>query len=151
MSKPTHGFAPKNAKARTANGYQIWGSMIHRCHSPKSSGYYLYGGRGITVCDRWRNSFPAFLEDMGPKPKGKSLDRIDNNKGYSKENCRWATQKEQSANRRDNRIFTIDGESKCLAEWCRRYGKRFDTVWRRIYQRGMNPSDALRMPIGSLR
>jgi predicted DNA-binding transcriptional regulator AlpA len=78
--------------------------MVQRCTNPNDPGYRYYGGRGITVCERWRNSFEAFLEDMGRKPSPElSLDRIDNDKltdSYSKENCRWATKKEQNQNRR---------------------------------------------------
>lgn len=78
--------------------YANWEHMIDRCENPNNSKYALYGGRGITVCDRWRNSFSAFLEDMGDRPHNKSIDRIDSNKGYSLDNCRWATVLEQNRN-----------------------------------------------------
>jgi hypothetical protein len=79
--------------------YMIWSEMIARCNRPTHKRYSDYGGRGITVCDRWRD-FTAFYEDMGDRPHGRSLDRIDNDKGYSPENCQWATAIEQRANRR---------------------------------------------------
>lgn len=80
--------------------YGTWYSMKARCYNPKSISFKWYGQRGVTVCDRWRDSFSNFLEDMGERPEGKTLDRIDFNKGYSKENCRWATPQEQRTNQR---------------------------------------------------
>lgn len=85
------------SKTRT---YKTWEMMIQRCHNPKFDGFFRYGGRGIFVCDAWRASFLSFLSDMGHRPVGTTLDRIDVNTGYSKENCRWVGQSEQRFNTR---------------------------------------------------
>lgn len=90
-----HGYASRGVKTRE---YLIWVSMMQRCYNPNNKNYHRYGGRGIKVCDEWREGFINFLYSMGEKPKGKSLDRINNDGDYSPENCRWATQKEQCMN-----------------------------------------------------
>lgn len=86
-----------------SSSYRSWDAMIQRCYDKKVPHYERYGGRGISVCDRWRNSFLIFLEDMGTRPEGKTLDRIDNSGNYEPANCKWSTMKEQNNNRRDRK------------------------------------------------
>ena len=81
--------------------YKSWEGMRTRCNNPNAEKFHHYGGRGITVCERW-NSYANFLADMGPRPEGRSLDRVNNDGNYEPENCRWATAQEQRANRRDS-------------------------------------------------
>lgn len=118
-----------HAKRLTKHGmrrspeYITWCSMIKRCYNPASKAYAAYGGSGITVCDRWRESFQSFSEDMGSKPTSKhSVDRIDGSQGYGPGNCRWATQKEQSLNRKSTVFMEYNGERLCQKEWAERIG-----------------------------
>lgn len=104
--KTTHG---QSAGGRVSSTYKTWDSIKGRCTNTEHNQYSDYGGRGITVCTRWLESFDNFLEDMGERPSGMSIDRIDNNSGYSKENCRWTTSKQQIDNRRNTFVFVING------------------------------------------
>lgn len=100
--------------------YSIWSTMLGRCYNEKTKSYPEYGGRGITVCDEWKDSFETFYKDMGLRPSlNHTLDRKDNYKGYSKDNCRWATWEEQANNRSNNIFYTHNGVSRTLAGWCR--------------------------------
>lgn len=102
--------------------YRVWAAAKGRCISKTHKQYPDYGGRGITMCESWKNDFDAFHMWMGDKPPGKSLDRIDNNGNYEPGNCRWATGKEQCRNQRRNRLLTINGVTKCLADWAEETG-----------------------------
>ena len=104
-----------HARTRT---YTSWNSMKNRCTNPNHISYANYGGRGISICDRWVNSFENFLYDMGERPTGKTLDRINTNGIYEPLNCKWSTLKEQQRNRRYVRKMEYNGEIKTLPEWC---------------------------------
>ena len=120
------------SKPRTPE-FVAWEHMIQRCTNSSDSQFYNYGGRGISVCDRWQVSFVAFFEDMGPRPSDKhSIERIDNNDGYHPKNCRWATSLEQNRNRRNNNRITFQGETLCLEDWAIRYNVNRETLRRRI-------------------
>lgn len=107
--------------------------MRLRCLDPKHAAYPSYGGRGITLCERWQDSPINFLSDMGEKPTPRhEIDRIDNDKGYSPDNCRWATRKENDRNRRSNRLIEFRGEVLSLAAWCERFNIHADTVGKRL-------------------
>ena len=112
----------KHHKCKTRE-YGIWSKMIGRCENPKDHKFPVYGGRGISVCNRWRESFEAFSEDMGPRPSPRhSIDRIDVNGNYEPGNCRWATPREQSRNTRTNRPLTFNGETRLTVEWAELLG-----------------------------
>lgn len=98
--------------------YSVWLNMKQRCYNPKNGAYMNYGGRGIIMCDEWKNSFSAFLKDMGTRPKRYTLDRIDNNKGYSLDNCRWATPAEQNVNQRIRKDNTSGYRGVLLDKSC---------------------------------
>ena len=110
--------------------YHAWANMHTRCSNSKTREFKRYGGRGIRVCLRW-NDFRNFLADMGQRPAGKTIDRIDNSKGYEPENCRWATPKEQARNTRQNVTFEFNESRRCLAEWSELFNIRYATLrWR---------------------
>ena len=119
----------------------IWALMRRRCNNPKDKRYADYGGRGITVCARW-DSFENFLADMGPMPDGTSLERRNNDLGYSPDNCKWATRKEQQRNRRTNRLVTFRGETKTIVEWSELLGIAENAIRTRL-DRGWSVDDAL--------
>lgn len=111
----------------------VWNGMKSRCRNKRDRIYKHYGGRGIKVCDRWLNSFDAFIEDMGRRPSKKhSIDRIDVNGDYEPSNCRWTTQKEQARNTRRNVLVTFNGETRCISDWAERTGIKYGTLKQRI-------------------
>jgi hypothetical protein len=121
----------KGHKLGHSSIYKSWWGMRNRCLNVNSIDYKNYGGRGITVCERWLK-FENFFEDMSPKPVGLTLERINNDKGYSMENCKWATRTEQSRNRRFNRYFTLNGKTQNLTDWSRETGLKVTTIVMRL-------------------
>jgi hypothetical protein len=111
--------------------FRSWQAMRSRCLNESSDNFRLYGGRGITICEEW-DSFETFLIDMGPRPDGHTLDRIDVNGNYNKSNCRWATPSQQSRNRRVNRYVEYNGERLCVAELAERVGMNANTLYIRL-------------------
>jgi len=122
--------------------YFIWRNMINRCYRSEDKYFANYGGRGITVCDRW-HSFPCFYEDMGDIPDGKTLERIDNSKGYSKDNCTWATRIEQANNKRNNIKITSNGMTNSIAGWSRITGIKLSTIYMRMRSYKWEPEKAI--------
>lgn len=126
--------------------YWVWAAMLDRCRNPNNPGYANYGGRGIVVCDRWRN-YRAFATDVGPRPQGGMLDRRDNDGPYSPENCRWATRQEQNSNRRNCIYVDCDGERVTLKEYCRRKRLPYRPIVKRIQDRNWPVARALSEPV----
>lgn len=112
--------------------FKTWDAMRYRCGNENSKDYERYGARGIKVCARWQHSFEAFLADMGEKPEGMSLDRIDHNGNYEKDNCRWATATTQARNRRNNVILEYNGDVGPVSYWAEKVGLERKTLEYRI-------------------
>lgn len=141
----------KTNKGRSTHGmfgtpeYRSWSAMMSRCNNPAITAFARYGGRGIKVCPEW-SSFEAFYADMGPRPPGSSLDRIDNEKGYEPSNCRWATRTQQQRNRRGNRLITYREQTRPVSEWAEVFGISVYAIYERI-KRGWSPVDAITKPV----
>lgn len=134
----THG---EGTKATETTEHRIWRAMLRRCRNAKCAAFKDYGGRGITVCERWLQ-FSAFLEDMGRRPQGKTLDRENNNGNYEPANCRWADRKTQAINSRHARMFTVNDRTMCLRDWSRETGIPPSTIKRRL-GRGLSFPEAI--------
>lgn len=120
--------ATRHGKTKTKE-YKAWRSMLQRCYYPKTNGFHNYGGRGITVCDKWLHSFEAFLGDVGMAPSSShSMDRIDVNGNYEPSNCRWASVEEQNANKRLTKFYAINGITKTIRKWSDELGVNWRTV-----------------------
>tara|TARA_Y100000310_G_scaffold342836_2_gene447796 strand:- start:1793 stop:2452 length:660 start_codon:yes stop_codon:yes gene_type:complete len=147
--KTKHGHS-KDGKPTKA--YQTWKGIKRRIFNPNDKRYPDYGGRGLDMSPVWRDSFEVFLADMGEPPsKRHQIDRIDNDKGYWPENCRWADLYEQGANKRNNVIIEWQGRKQTLAEWCRETGVSYDTAKRRVLTGTTDPAMILykgRKPYG---
>jgi hypothetical protein len=146
----THGHSTL-AVARRSSEYSSWDHMIQRCANERDKHYSRYGARGITVCERWRNSFEAFLEDMGPKPTPEhTIDRIEVNGNYEPGNCRWATRTEQMLNQRRTVYVTWEGERIPLTALARRHGACPKVVAARV-RKGWELGEALSRAVDKTR
>lgn len=132
----THGQSRRDGKTRPE--WIVWYDMIRRCSNPNDVGYEQYGGRGISVCERWRGDFSAFFADVGPRPSPKhSIDRKDNDGDYEPSNCRWATQAEQMRNTQRSILLTLDGKTQCLRDWARQLGITDGSLRKRLEKWGL--------------
>lgn len=143
-----HGHTSRTHGHLYTPAYRSWATMIQRCTNPKTPGYCYYGGRGIEVCERWLK-FPLFLADMGTRPDGTSLDRIDNDGNYEPSNCRWATNAEQANNKRSCHMITYAGETLSVTEWAVRTGINRGTIFSRL-QSGWDEIAAITTPINEV-
>lgn len=134
----THG------KSKKSRAYSIWLGIRRRCFDKKNNAYMNYGGRGITVCQRWL-SFENFLLDMGEPGDGMQIERKDNDGPYSPGNCTWATAAQQARNRRSNIAITINGETLCLTDWCEKLNINYHRARARIIVLGWTPPQALNL------
>lgn len=143
----------KTRERRTIHGlkdhplYSTWKNLKKRCLNPNNDNYKYYGGRGITLCKEWVNSFPNFLKDVGEKPSPEhTLDRIDTNKGYNPSNCKWSTREEQVNNTRKNLYITHNDATLTCAQWSRKLNINYGTLISRI-RKGWTAHDALTRPV----
>lgn len=138
----------KHGLRKYGNLYNVWNGMIQRCENPANKSYPSYGGRGISVCEEWRNDISAFFKwaKESGYGMGLSLDRIDNNKGYSPNNCRWTTVARQNLNKRNNRFVTYAGKTQTLKEWADSVGMKDVTLNSRI-RAGWDIERALTEPV----
>lgn len=125
--------------------YGVWNGMMNRCHNSNDVSWRKYGARGITVCKRWTR-IENFILDMYPRPEGTSLERINNSKGYSKSNCKWATPIEQGNNTRRNVYLVLGKEKMTLAQWARKIGMSRNTLKKR-WRMGWEPLKILTTPV----
>lgn len=143
------GISPPN-KRHNEEGtplYNTWLGIKQRCFNPRSPAYPYYGGRGITMCEAWRDCYETFRDAVGPRPgKGLSLDRVDNSRGYEPGNTRWATRKQQSDNRRSNILVEFRGETHNLKGWARVLSIPYPRLYMRVFRLGWSLERALTQP-----
>lgn len=140
-----HGVAHEGHHQSSMAEHRIWRGMILRCRDPSATGYHRYGGRGIRVCDRWLE-FNNFFADMGSRPPGRSLDRVNNDGDYEPGNCRWATNSQQANNRSDTRYIEAFGERLTAAAWASRYGIAAPLIRSRL-RYDWSPEEAVSLPV----
>lgn len=137
-----HGFSRANMMSER----KTWENMIARCYYPKHRSYWAYGAKGVTVCAQWRESFEQFVRDMGRRPVGCTIDRIDSSGDYTPENCRWATMAMQANNKRSNRLLTHDGQTMTVSQWAQHVGIKVPTLFARL-KLGWSVHRALTEPV----
>lgn len=128
VSRLKPGRKPSLLKQQHPHEYQIWVNMKYRCNNPNAANFRYYGAKGIFVCSRWLSSFKSFIEDMGPRPEGMTLERKELTGPYSPENCIWATQHVQSRNKSSNVYLELDGQRLILSDWSRLLGISVKTL-----------------------
>jgi len=131
-SHRTHGQSNSRLHGYKSRTYGIWQALKDRCLNPNNARWHQYGGRGISVCELWRDSYEAFVFDMGEAPVGCSIDRIDVNGAYCKTNCRWATAIEQSRNKRNSVCYMIDNEVRTVNDWAKHWGVWWNQAKKRL-------------------
>jgi len=134
--------------------YSVWQGMKRRCYNQNTKMYYRYGGRGITVCEKWLNSFSEFVNDMGERPHGYTLERIDNNLGYFPENCCWKSRQEQQLNQERTRRYVVDGVVLLPCVVAKRTGQKADIIEKRILRgesvdKILSPSRIIRLGVNT--
>lgn len=140
-----HGESPK---MRQSAEYKTWLGIKSRCYSQSTDGWKRYGAKGVTVCERWLYSFENFLSDMGRRPEiNYTIERRDNSKGYSPENCKWATPVEQANNKTSNHFLEFQGQRMTIAQWEAKLGINRKTIKTRLTQLGWSTSEALAKPV----
>ncbi len=143
----THGLCMKDGER--SREYTIWTKMKYRCLNPNSKDYAHYGGRGITVCDRWKNSFPNFIADMGYRPSSDySIERIKVNEGYNPDNCKWIPKREQPKNTRVTKLIEHNGEKLDLTDWCKKLNLNYHMMRHRVNDLKFDFSEAIKYPKG---
>lgn len=141
-------MTPTSQHDRNTPEFRAWSAMRNRCTNPRNAAYARYGGRGVSVCSRWRESFWAFLEDMGRRPSPMhSLDRINNDGNYEPGNCRWATRRQQLTNYSRNRYLALGRRTMTLDQWEEETGIDHRTITARL-DRGWSDREALTVPVG---
>jgi hypothetical protein len=147
MSNAKHLHARKSGKTPT---YNSWMKMRSRCNNPASNRFHAYGGRGIKVCARW-DTFANFLFDMGERPVGTTIGRINPDANYEPANCRWETSKQQARQNSRNVMFTFDGRTMCLTDWANKVGLKVHTLYYRLVVAKWPVEDAIAAPLNTRR
>ena len=145
LHSTTHGYGARR-DGKTRREYASWSAAKQRCHNPTNRQFPDYGARGIVMCDRWRDSFAAFIADMGPCPDGLMLDRVDNDGPYAPDNCRWVDRGVQNMNRRSCVFVEAFGRRQTLTEWSRECGIKDGRIAKRLAA-GWTPERALTHPV----